>query len=102
MRPGGRALSVFLALQSGFESTILLPCLWSFEKDGFRFAFYSNDHRPVHVHVRKGDGEAIFDVENAVELRESAGMKIRDLARAQELAEENRTLIIQKWHEHLA
>lgn len=73
-----------------------------FEKDGFRFAFYSNDHRPVHVHVRKGDGEAIFDVENAAELRESAGMKIRDLARAQELAEENRTLIIQKWHEHLA
>ena len=73
-----------------------------FEKDGFRFAFYSNDHRPIHVHVRKGDGEAIFDVENAVELRESAGMKIRELARAQELAEENRTLIIQKWHEHLA
>jgi len=73
-----------------------------FEKDGFRFAFYSNDHRPIHVHVRKGAGEAIFDVEDAVELRESTGMKIRELARAQELAEENRNLIIQKWHEHLA
>ena len=72
-----------------------------FEKDGFRFAFYSNDHRPIHVHVRKGDGEAIFNVEDLIELRESAGMKVRDLARAQELAEENKEIIIQKWHEHL-
>lgn len=72
-----------------------------FEKDGFRFAFYSNEHRPIHVHVRKGDGEAIFNVEDGVELRESHGMKLRDLARAQELAEENRMTIVKKWNEHL-
>ncbi len=72
-----------------------------FEKDGFRFAFYSNDHRPIHVHVRKGEGEAIFNVEDSVELRESMGMKIRELTRAQELAEENRQIIIEKWHEYL-
>lgn len=35
-----------------------------FEKDGFRFAFYSNEHRPIHVHARKGEGEAIFNVED--------------------------------------
>ncbi len=72
-----------------------------FEKEGFKFAFYSNDHRPIHVHVRKGDGEAIFNVEDAVELRESVGFKVRELARAEELAEENRTIIIEAWHEHL-
>ena len=72
-----------------------------FEKDGFRFAFYSNEHRPIHVHVRKGEGEAIFNVEDGVELRESHGMKLRDLARAQELAEENRMTIVNKWNEHL-
>jgi len=60
-----------------------------FEKEGFKFAFYSNDHRPMHVHVRKGGGEAIFDVEDRVELRESYGMKLRELSRAQELTEEN-------------
>jgi hypothetical protein len=59
------------------------------------------DHRPIHVHVRKGDGEAIFNVEDTVDLRESAGMKVRDLARAQELAEENKEIIIKKWYEHL-
>ena len=31
-----------------------------FEKDGFRFFFYSNDHRPIHVHVRYGGGEAVL------------------------------------------
>lgn len=72
-----------------------------FEKDGFRFAFYSNDNRPIHVHVRKSGGEAIFDVEDGVELRESQGFKIKDLNKAQQLAEENRNLIIEKWNEHL-
>ena len=38
-----------------------------FEIDGFRFFFYSNDHEPVHVHVRHGGGEAVFDVEGDVE-----------------------------------
>ena len=72
-----------------------------FEKDGFRFFFYSNDHRPIHVHVRKSGGEAVFDVESAVELRESHGLKVADLSKAQHLAEQQRDLIIQHWHEHL-
>ena len=72
-----------------------------FETDGFKFAFYSNDHLPIHVHVRKSGAEAIFNVEDGVELRESYGFKIGDLSRAQELAEENREIIIQKWHEYL-
>ena len=47
-----------------------------FEKEGFRFAFYSNDHKPIHV-VRKAGAEAIFDVEEGVELRESQGLNKR-------------------------
>jgi hypothetical protein len=72
-----------------------------FEKDGYKFFFYSNEHRPIHVHVRHGDGESVFDVEEIVELRESQNMKINELSRAQHLAEENRQLILEKWHEHL-
>ena len=72
-----------------------------FTKDGFRFFFYSNDHRPIHVHVRKGGGEAVFYIEGGVELRESVGLKLQDLRRAQELAREQRELILEKWKEHL-
>jgi hypothetical protein len=53
------------------------------------------------VHVRKAGAEAIFEVNEEVELRESQGFKIKDLNKAQWLAEENRELIIQKWNEHL-
>ena len=72
-----------------------------FEKDGYKFFFYSNEHRPIHVHVRHGDGEAVFNVEESVSRRESQNMKVSELAKAQKLAEENRQLIVEKWHEHL-
>jgi len=51
-----------------------------FEKDGYRFFFYRNEHRPIHVHVRHGAGEAVFNVEPVVELRESFGLKVRKRA----------------------
>lgn len=71
-----------------------------FEKDGYRFFFYSNDHRPIHVHVRYGNGEAVFEVEENVELRESQGLKVQELSKAETLATENQELIIRVWHEH--
>ena len=72
-----------------------------FEEDGYRFFFYSNEHQPVHVHVRFGGGEAIFNIGDQVELRESQGLKMRELSKAEKLAEENKKLIIEKWHEYL-
>ena len=33
-----------------------------FEKEGYRFFFYSNEHDPAHVHVTKGDGEAVLSL----------------------------------------
>ena len=73
-----------------------------FVKEGFRFFFffYGNDHAPIHVHVRKGDGEAVFSVEGGVELRESVGLKLNELRRAEALAEAHREAIVEKWHEH--
>jgi hypothetical protein len=56
----------------------------------------------VHVHVRRGGGEAVFAIEGEVALREPSGLKVKELARAQQLAEENKRLILQKWNEHLA
>ena len=53
-----------------------------FTENGYRFFFYSNDHDPIQVHVRMGDGEAVFNVEGDVELRESVGMKTKELTQA--------------------
>jgi hypothetical protein len=71
-----------------------------FEKDGYKFSFYSNEHRPIHVHVRYGGGEAVFEVEKEIELRESYGLKVSELSKAQKLAEERKEMIIQRWHEY--
>ena len=35
-----------------------------FEKDGFSFFFYMNEHEPVHVHVRKQGKIAKFEIVN--------------------------------------
>ena len=73
-----------------------------FEEDGHRFFFYSNEHRPIHVHVRRGGGEAVFEVEHGVELRESQGLKVAELSKAEQLANEHRQLIIQRWNERFS
>ena len=52
------------------------------------------------MNVRKGNGEAVFLVEDEVFLRESEGLKVSELAKAELLAEANRGLIIRSWHEH--
>ena len=49
-----------------------------FEQDGYRFFFYSNEHRPIHVHVRRGNGEAVFIMDEEIQLRESQGMKLKE------------------------
>ncbi|MGN6551632.1 MAG: DUF4160 domain-containing protein [Pararhizobium sp.] len=44
--------------------------------DGLRVVIYPNDHRPAHVHVKGGSGEAVFVLhcpEGPPELRESFG-----------------------------
>jgi hypothetical protein len=72
-----------------------------FTKNGFRFFFYSNEHLPIHVHVRKGGGEAVFEVEGEIVLRESVGLKTKELKDAEDLALEHQQVIIQQWHEHI-
>jgi len=34
-----------------------------FEYLGFVFFFYSNDHKPLHVHVRYGEYESVIELE---------------------------------------
>ena len=70
-----------------------------FEKNGFRFFFYSNEHSPIHVHARYGGGEAVFAVMDTVVLRESRGLSVSELSNAQRLAEENQQIIVEKWNE---
>ena len=43
----------------------------------------------------------MFDLDNGVELRESQGMKLSDVAKAEAIATEFNQLMIKKQHDHL-
>ncbi|GLU54572.1 DUF4160 domain-containing protein [Dyadobacter frigoris] len=65
---------------------------------GLRFFFYSNDHRPPHVHVRSNDGEARFSI-NPVNCLENNGLKKQDLYLAEAIVETNKDEFLRKWSE---
>ena len=63
------------------------------DREGFKYFFYSNEHMPENVHVKNGSSKARFDISDGVQLVESKGMKLQELKRAQEIAEEEIVLL---------
>jgi hypothetical protein len=74
-----------------------------FERDGYRFFFFSNEgdpREPVHVHVRKGGSLAKFWLEPEAQLDSAWGFSSRELNALEGMVEENRELIRRRWDEH--
>ena len=67
---------------------------------GFCFKFYSNDHRPVHIHVTKDGHEAKFNLEPTVELVFNRGFKKHELTVITGIIEENDEILIARWNEY--
>ena len=66
---------------------------------GLRFFFYSEEHLPIHVHVRNGDGRAKIDVETA-EVIENTGIKPKDLKKAVDAVIQYHDDFIKAWNEY--
>jgi hypothetical protein len=64
---------------------------------GIRFFYFSNDHLPIHVHIKTSDGTAKFEIEPLV-LIENKGVKMKDIYLAESIIEENKELIIKHWN----
>ena len=74
-----------------------------FEMEGFRGFFFSNEgdpREPIHIHIKKGEGEAKFWVTPTVCLVEARGLKVSELARAQEIVVEHRQDILDTWNHY--
>ena len=65
---------------------------------GLRFFFYSEEHLPIHIHVKNGDGRAKINVETA-EVVENSGIKPKDLKKAVDAVIQYREDFIQAWKE---
>lgn len=71
-----------------------------FERDGFRFFFYSADYKePRHIHVEHGGGKAKFWL-RPIHLASSYKMRASDLKKARSLIEQNQKLCEEKWNEY--
>ena len=64
---------------------------------GFRFMYYSNEHCPIHVHVKKGGAAAKFSIA-PVQLIENNGLKNSELKLVESIIEENVELIAEHWN----
>ncbi|HEY9364289.1 MAG TPA: DUF4160 domain-containing protein [Chitinophagaceae bacterium] len=67
---------------------------------GLRFYFYSEEHLPIHIHVKNADGQAKFNVEPEIELVYNKGLKQKDLNLAEKIINENKEIIIARWNEY--
>ena len=64
---------------------------------GMKFYFWSNEHEPVHIHVRKGKSLAKYVLEPEIKLVDNNGFKPQELKLAESIIEENRDVIILFW-----
>ena len=70
------------------------------DQDGFKFFFYSNEHKPMHVHVVRGDDFAKVELSTLNVIYNS--MKPKDLKRAIALVKSNNQTFMRKWDEYFS
>lgn len=71
-------------------------------KNGFSFKIYTEDHAPMHVHVRYQNCEAIVllgSEDEKVSIRENHGLNFAQLRRAVRITDEYQIYLISKWRE---
>jgi hypothetical protein len=63
----------------------------------FRFAIFTDDHEPAHIHVY-GDGSARIGIAGAApELVQTEGMKAGDLRKAMRIVAERQVDFLARW-----
>lgn len=71
-----------------------------FRARGFRFYFFSREEERFHVHVQHAEGEAKFWLDPTLELAKNHGLRIDQLASAEELIKEHEHVIRAAWRKH--
>ena len=63
------------------------------------FKFYSNEHRPVHIHVLKDGHEAKYEVSDEIVQMFNHGFKKHEISIIESVIEENKENIEKTWNE---
>ncbi|MBC9796972.1 DUF4160 domain-containing protein [Sinomicrobium weinanense] len=65
-----------------------------FYTDGFRVCFFSNEHKPIHVHVEKAGGVVKIELLPEIVVIANKGMSAKNRKKALSLVMENKGTII--------
>lgn len=72
-----------------------------YRQDGFRIAFYSNEHPSPHVHVFRAEGELVFELGSESEEpwldRVLSPMNPNDARRARAIVKEQHKYLLEEW-----
>ena len=66
--------------------------------NGFSIVIYTDDHEPMHVHVRYQGRSMTIEIENEVIIRQN-NMNENEARRAVRIVEENQEFLQKKWRE---
>jgi hypothetical protein len=73
-----------------------------FNRDGFKFFFYSNEgnpREPLHVHIKKGENNAKFWIKPVIGLAENYGFSSKEINWIEEQVVEELKLIEDTWND---
>lgn len=69
--------------------------------NGFKFFFYSNENNePVHIHVRKGNGEGKVWLEPVAQTVWMTGFTKQEESAVWQIVADNEQLFKNKWYEY--
>lgn len=71
-------------------------------KDGFNFMIYTDDHEPMHTHVKKTGKEVVInlgDEQTAPHIRENKGMSKKEVRKALRITYRHQDYLIAAWKE---
>ena len=71
-----------------------------FREKGYRFYFFSNEERRMHIHVECEDGEAKFWIEPIVSLAIHCKLNDKRLNQIQKIVEKRKNEIGKEWERH--
>ena len=66
---------------------------------GLRFYFYSDEHKPVHVHIENSDGRAKINLVPTIELVENRNIKPKDIKKAMTVINLYKEEFVEAWNE---
>jgi hypothetical protein len=67
--------------------------------NGCRFFFFSNEHKPKHIHVEKADMYARIELET-LKVTDKFNINSKELKKIVNIIKENKTKLLGAWNEY--